>query len=164
MVESLATISGDLGGDSLGWGAIVAFLSGFVIAQLWKFVVGMWTGRGKSRMENLRAALGYLSRSGGMPSGHSAGMVAATVFLGGYYGFGSGVFALAVAVTGIVLYDAMHVRYAVGEQGKALNKLLKKAGEKELPVVEGHTFGQVAVGSILGLIVGIAIFGIMVGW
>ena len=53
----------------------------------------------------------------------------------------------------IVVYDATHVRYAVGEQGKALNKLLKKAGDAELPVVNGHTVPQVIVGALLGVVV-----------
>lgn len=158
MLRSLATIFGDPLGDNLGWGAIVAFFAGFVIAQLWKFVVGLCSGKSKPMMQNFRIAVGYLTRSGGMPSGHSAAMTAITVYLGCYYGFQSGVFALAVATTGIVLYDAVHMRYAVGEQGKALNKILKKAGDPELPVSEGHTVPQVVVGVILGIIVGLGVF------
>jgi len=115
-------------------------------------------GEKKPAGQILREALPYLMSSGGMPSGHSAAMTGVTVFLGCYYGFASGFFALAVAITGIVLYDATHVRYAVGEQGRALNKLLKKSGEKELPIVEGHTMGQVIVGVVLGIIVGLGVY------
>lgn len=75
---------------------------------------------------------------------------------GGFDLGGSGATALFVLLSmdAIVLYDAIHVRFAVGEQGKALNKLLKKNGEPEVKVVEGHTFGQVVVGVVLGVVVG----------
>ena len=161
MIDNLATIFSGMAGDDLGWGAIIAFLGGFVIAQLWKFLVWIFTAK-KAEKRNFKVILSYLTRSGGMPSGHTAGMAGATAFLGCYYGFGSGVFALAVAVTLIMAYDAMHVRYAVGEQGKALNKLLKQAKEPELKVVEGHTVLQVAVGMILGAIIGIGVFWLLV--
>lgn len=57
----------------------------------------------------------------------------------------------------IVVYDAVNVRYAVGEQGKALNSLLEMNKKPILPVVEGHTVLQVFVGAIIGLIVGFGI-------
>lgn len=99
-------------------------------------------------------------RSGGMPSGHSASMTAMTTYLGMMAGFDSGLFALSVAMTLIVIYDAIHVRYAVGEQGKALNNLLKKDHQKPLPLVEGHTTAQAAVGVIIGVLVGV-LFGFL---
>ena len=72
-------------------------------------------------------------------------------------GFESGLFALALAMTLIVIYDAIHVRYAVGEQGKALNGLLEKENKKPLSVVEGHTIGQVVVGAFSGVLIGVII-------
>lgn len=158
MITNLAMFSGGLVGDDLGWGAIIAFLVGFVVAQLCKFAMQLCRGRKKPVGQNLKEALPYLTNSGGMPSGHSAAMTGVTVFLGCYYGFTSGIFALAVAITGIVLYDATHARYAVGEQGQALNKLLKESGEAELPIVKGHTIGQVIVGVTLGIIVGLGVY------
>ncbi len=103
-----------------------------------------------------------LTRSGGMPSGHAAAMSAATViafagtWVNGFDLSGSAATALFVllCMDGIVLYDAMHVRFAVGEQGKALNKLLEKDGQSPVKVVEGHTLPQVIAGVVLGVIVG----------
>ncbi len=142
-----------------GWYALVAFLVAFVLAQFWKFIGGFIRGgKGQRAMANFKTALGYMTQSGGMPSGHTASMVALTTFLGLAYGFDTGLFALAVASTSIVIYDAVHVRYAVGVQGRALNKLLKKNGEKELTAAEGHTPVQALVGAILGVIVGILVF------
>ncbi len=134
--------------------AIIAFVLGFLVAQIWKLIAGLSTGEKPEGVTSLQAAIGYFTRSGGMPSGHAASFTAMTVCLGGVCGWTSGVFALAVGTWAIVLYDAIHVRYAVGEQGKALNKLLEAKNMQKLPIVEGHTMIQVAVGAILGAIIG----------
>lgn len=135
--------------------ALVAFGVGFLVAQLWKLIDGIIRGQKNKEVKDLRTAIGYFSRSGGMPSGHTASFAAITVYLGCAYGFDSGLFALAIANWMIIVYDALHVRYAVGEQGKALNGFLKKEGKAELPVVEGHTMPQVVVGAILGVMIGL---------
>lgn len=137
-----------------GWYALLAFLVGFIVAQLWKLIAGLLSGHRSHQATDLKTTIGYLSRSGGMPSGHSASMTALTTYIGCMCGVDSAVFVLSVASTLIVLYDAIHVRYAVGEQGKALNKLLAKNGDTGLPIVEGHTMPQVAVGVILGILIG----------
>ncbi len=137
-----------------GWIAIIVFVCGFMLAQLWKLVSGIWSGHQAHKALDFATAIGYFMRSGGMPSGHTASFTGASIYLGCVYGFDSGLFALAACVWAIVVYDAIHVRYAVGEQGKALNGLLKQAGKPELPVVEGHTLDQVVVGAILGIILG----------
>lgn len=134
--------------------ALLAFLVAFLIAQLWKTVEGMVSRRGATKKMTLKEMIGYFARSGGMPSGHAASFTALTWYLGLSVGFASQIFALAVATWAIILYDATHVRYAVGEQGKALNEVLSKEGKSELPVVEGHTLGQVAAGVVIGLLVG----------
>ena len=139
------------------WYALIAFTAGFVVAQAWKFVAGLFAQR-KQKERNSREVIGYLTRSGGMPSGHAASMTALSVYLGGYAGFDSAIFMLAVAVWAIVIYDAIHVRYAVGEQGKALNQLLKASGKPEVAIVEGHTVAQVMVGTVMGIIIGVGIF------
>lgn len=141
-----------------GWYALLAFLIGFTIAQLWKFVAGLIMGRGQPALKNFKTAIGYALESGGMPSGHTASMTALTLYLGLSGGFNTGLFALAVASTTIVIYDALHVRFAVGEQGKALNGLLQKAGKPTLPIVAGHTVPQVLVGLMLGVVVGMCIY------
>lgn len=142
----------------INWYVLIAFGCGFLVAQLWKMVSGLLRGKKEHEITDFKSAIGYFSRSGGMPSGHSASMMAATMYVGLVSGFRGGAFAMMACVTAIVIYDAVHVRYAVGEQGKALNKLLKKAGEKELPVVEGHTVAQALVGIVLGVVIALVIF------
>ena len=125
---------------------IISFVCGFAIAQAIKFIIALIRGR--------KNVWKYLVKSGDMPSGHAASLVAATTFLGFSEGITSSVFALAVCVSAIVLYDAMNVRYVVGEQGKALNKLIPKP----IRIAEGHTFWEVFVGTLIGLIIGFLVF------
>ena len=98
--------------------------------------------------------------SGGMPSAHSATVVALTVAIGFGEGFGSGLFALAFLLSSIVMYDAMMVRYSSGRQGDLLNRFLKeqKSTLKPVRVAHGHTTLEVVVGAVLGALIGIVVF------
>ncbi len=125
---------------------ILAFVCGFVVAQTIKFIIAL--------IEKKKNIWQYLLKSGDMPSGHAASLIAATTYIGFSEGIFSSLFALAVCISAIVLYDAMNVRYVVGEQGKALNKLISKP----IRIAEGHTFLEVLVGTILGGIIGYLIF------
>lgn len=104
--------------------------------------------------------------SGGMPSSHSALVcgLATAVFI--RHGFDSFEFAVAVVLALIVMYDAMGVRRAAGEQAKTLNKLVnwyvfhQQSEEEDPPVLEtdkmlkeliGHTPLEVISGAILGI-------------
>lgn len=62
--------------------------------------------------------------AGGMPSAHSALVCSLTVALARKLGFDSPVFALALVFAAVVMYDAMGVRRAAGEQAKVLNKIV----------------------------------------
>ena len=62
--------------------------------------------------------------SGGMPSSHSALVCAVSVGVAKKLGYASPEFALSLAMAGIVMYDAMGVRRAAGEQAKVLNKMV----------------------------------------
>ena len=98
--------------------------------------------------------------AGGMPSSHSALVMALATLVGKNVGFDSPVFALAVIFAFVVMYDAAGVRRAAGKQAKLLNKLLETPGLTGVQVTEklvevlGHTPLQVFVGAIIGIIVG----------
>lgn len=105
----------------------------------------------------------YLTTGGGMPSSHSALVCATAVSCGMTDGFDSPVFAVAVVVAFIVMYDAAHVRRETGEQAKVLNYILHnweefkpEDFERDLKELIGHTPLQVAVGAVLGIAVGTA--------
>lgn len=131
---------------------IIAAGVGWVVAQFTKYVVASVRGRKIASFRQL-----YLS--GHMPSAHSATTVALLVVIGFKDGVGSGLFGLALVFTAVVLYDAMMVRRSSGEQGVSLTALLKEQNSKvALPrVAMGHTPIEVAVGSLVGALVGLAV-------
>ncbi len=98
--------------------------------------------------------------SGGMPSAHSATVVAMTTIIGLKDGIDSGLFGLAVLFSLIVMYDAMKVRRSSGEQGLAIHALIKESKSKvKLPrVAKGHSPLEVVFGVILGLVIGVVVF------
>ena len=96
---------------------------------------------------------GIIFETGGMPSSHSALMTAITSGLGMDLGFDNSIFALAVGVSLIVMYDASGVRRSAGLNAKEINKLSKSFDEKStlnLKETLGHSKLEVIVGSILG--------------
>lgn len=139
---------------------LISFILGFVIAQAAKCIILTIKGKRQQKATNFGQVMRYLTHSGGTPSGHSASFVAAATFLGFSEGFTSPIFALAVCTTIIVIYDAVNVRYAVGEQGKLLAKIIKKQNYilPKPQIIEGHTMPQVSMGSLVGILVGWLVF------
>ena len=131
---------------------IIAAGLGWIIAQLSKYVVAS-IKRGKV------ASVRQLYLSGNMPSAHSATVVALLTVIAYHDGVGSGLFALALVFTSIVVYDAMMVRRSSGEQGVALRQLLKETKSRvaQPRVAMGHTPLEVAVGALIGLLVGLVV-------
>lgn len=104
----------------------------------------------------------YTWGSGGMPSVHSCFVLALTTALGIKYGWNSPYFIISLSFSGIVLYDAMHVRFQSGQHAKVINRLIKKDSfdlpeefTKLFPLHEqvGHTPLEVGVGMLLGIVV-----------
>lgn len=96
--------------------------------------------------------------AGGMPSSHSALVMALTTRIGMDMGTGSTVFALAVVFAGVVLYDAAGVRRAVSMQARTLNRMIEELfeqqrfSERRLIELLGHTPFEVFVGAMLGIV------------
>ena len=102
--------------------------------------------------------------AGGMPSAHSAMVCALTMCVAHFCGFESPEFAITICFAAVVIYDAMGVRRAAGEQAKVINRMvdiLEKEGseitEKELKEYLGHTPIEVLAGVLLGIIVSLII-------
>lgn len=102
--------------------------------------------------------------SGGMPSSHSALVVAATTAIGKLYGAHTPDFALAAVLSAIVMYDACNVRRSAGDTARLVNQILahveKLTAEDfadDLREVMGHTPLQVLLGALLGLGVGLLV-------
>lgn len=98
--------------------------------------------------------------AGGMPSSHSAIVTGLATLIGKYEGVNTPIFALALIVAFVVMYDACGVRRAAGKQAELLNKIVETPGLTGLQVQEklievlGHTPVQVFVGALIGVIVG----------
>lgn len=139
-----------------GLKVLLAFVAAWLLAQLAKLAVAVIMKNGAMTWREVAAVM---MKSGGMPSGHAASFTAATAMIGFLTGF-STTFALAVCTAMIVIYDAVNVRWAVGEQGRVINTYMQKSQGKKLRVVEGHTVPQVVIGIILGLFVAYTIFSV----
>jgi acid phosphatase family membrane protein YuiD len=82
-------------------------------------------------------------------------MLATLTVIGGRQGVGSAIFGLAFAVTAIIIYDALNVRRAVGEQGDVLRKVAAHTKvEDRFYTAYGHTIPEVIVGALLGWLIG----------
>ena len=137
-----------------GLGGLLAFVIGWFVAQTGKLIGDLIKSKG--RMSG-REIFDCFFRSGGMPSGHTASFTGLSTFFIGQYGVFAPITVLALCMTVIVVYDAVNVRYAVGEQGKVINLMIMDRNYKKKKVkgVEGHTVPQVIVGAILGIAIGV---------
>lgn len=102
---------------------------------------------------------GLLLSTGGMPSSHSALVIALSVSIGLQEGFKSPLFAIAWVLAMIVIYDAIGIRRHAGDHARVLNLMIDELftghplAEKELKEVLGHTPREVIAGVALGIVV-----------
>ncbi len=98
--------------------------------------------------------------SGGMPSSHSALVVALAVGIGKYVGWHTLTFAITAVTAGVVMYDAAGVRRAAGKQAEVLNQIIEEyyrdshISPKKLKELIGHSPIEVIVGGLLGAFFG----------
>lgn len=102
--------------------------------------------------------------SGGMPSSHSALVVAAATAIGRLYGFDGPAFALAAVLSAVVMYDACNVRRSAGDTARLVNQLLEHVERltaedfaDDLKIIMGHTPFQVLMGALLGVGIGLLV-------
>jgi len=146
-------------------GNLILILSAiaWALAQILKVVVQLVSQR---RLDWRR-----IWGSGGMPSSHSAFVCACAAATGNLYGFSSALFAIAVVMAIVVMYDAANVRKAAGEQAKILNYMMDHWSEmkpdmfsNKLKEFIGHSPFQVIMGALLGIAVGLVGTFIVKGW
>lgn len=119
------------------------------LVQLFK-VLWEWTRTGKLDFR-------VLSRSGGMPSSHTALVGSLATILGIEYGLDSPYFAIAAILAFIVMYDATGVRQQSGKHARILNQILRELfsgqpiSEEELKELLGHTGFEVIIGLIVSV-------------
>lgn len=131
---------------------LFAALTGWFVAQalkipLYRIVDGKWDWR-------------RFFGSGGMPSSHTASMVALTIMVGFLQGFATPLFAVSFMITTVVMYDATGVRRETGTQAEIINEIVKHVivdgkpiTNDELKELVGHTPLEVLGGAIVGILV-----------
>ena len=125
------------------WTAMLCWLSAQVIKVIFYAV------------RNRHFSFERLVGAGGMPSSHSATVCGLAVAVGRTCGLASPMFAIAMIVAAVVMYDATGVRRAAGEQAKVLDRLILEQdwsqAQKNLKEFLGHTPLEVLAGAILGI-------------
>ena len=101
---------------------------------------------------------------GGMPSSHSALVTSTAIAVGLHVGFDTPLFAVAVAVAMVIVYDAAGIRRQAGMQAQKINVLVNELlkghpiSQQELREVLGHTPLEAVGGVLLGLVLAIGLW------
>jgi hypothetical protein len=125
--------------------------AGWAVAQSIKTTIGI--------IDKRHFDFRWFVGSGGMPSSHSAGVIALSMAVGNTYGFSSPLFAVCISFSFITMFDAQGVRRQCGKQASALNTILDdvyaQKGIQLDPLKElfGHTPVEVIAGGTIGVIV-----------
>ena len=134
-----------------GYEALAAGISAAFIAQLIKFVIFTI----KTRRVNFK----IFTTTGGMPSSHSAGVMALSTVVGIIEGFDSIVFAIALGYALITMYDAAGVRRAAGKTAACLNRMMDDFYKHDVQAIGGklkellgHTPFEVIMGALFGIV------------
>jgi uncharacterized protein len=136
--------------------------------MLWTAIIGWFLA------QTLKIPIGYMLHKGwhwenfflpgGMPSSHSALVTSAAIAAGLFHGFDSGIFALAVAVAMVVVYDASGVRRQAGIHAQKINILVQELlkghsiNQEQLLEVIGHTPIETIAGVILGVLTALGVW------
>jgi hypothetical protein len=112
--------------------ALIAALAAWTVAQTIKLPIDYAQTR--------RWDWSLLFRAGGMPSSHSALVTATAHGIGMTEGFDSPLFALAIAVAMVVIYDATGIRRQAGRHAEFINTLVSD-------LLEGHPLSQETLGT-----------------
>ena len=131
---------------------LMCALSAWTLAQILKFFLYSFI----EKKVNWRRLWG----SGGMPSSHTSFTLSLAISIGLSEGFNTTLFAIAFALMGVVIYDAMGVRYETGKQGAVINQILnelfvegKPLTDERLKELVGHSPIEVLGGALVGIII-----------
>ena len=134
---------------------LLTIIVSWIIAQGAKYLVVAIKNRSLANFRQL-----YLS--GNMPSAHSATVMSMATIVGLINGLDSALCGIALMVAAVVMYDAIMVRRSVGEQGLAIQELIKAAQHNDRVAIprsaKGHTPLEVLVGAFIGVLIGCVVF------
>lgn len=134
-------------------GLEVLFLG--VTAAFWAQVLKLFTFAFVDKRFNFK----IFTTTGGMPSAHSAGVMAVSTTVGLIDGFTSVVFAVSFAFAMVTMYDAAGLRRAAGKTAACLNRMMDDFYKHDVQAIGGklkellgHTPFEVFVGAALGIV------------
>lgn len=120
-----------------------------VIINFCKYIIDKKKGRKAKKV-----TLETLFKLGGMPSSHTATVIALSACVGLHSGFHSDVFAACGVFAFITMFDAFKVRLPVSRLTDAFNRIQAKVCNdetKDVKKVEGHTIPEIIGGIIVGI-------------
>ena len=139
---------------------LISWALSIIVAQGVKpFIVKYRTGKPLNMKEALN--------SGGFPSSHTSGVTALTLSVLFKEGASSSAFAIALAFSVVVMFDAANVRLQAGKNNKRVTDLLSELVSQgivdaenfdtNLKEVLGHTWSEVFSGLVLGIIISVVL-------
>lgn len=136
---------------------LIAASCGWLVAQVLKTIIYVAVNKNF----NPERLLG----DGGMPSSHSATVMAMVTSTAFYFGPETFEFAVTAILALIVMHDAMGVRRETGKQAKVINNMMDWfvqmdsdiSPEEKLKEFVGHSPTQVFFGALLGVLVGFVV-------
>ena len=140
---------------------IIVCLCAWFVAQLLKVIINYakYLIDKKKGKAATKVTLETLFKLGGMPSSHTATVIALAATIGMHSGWDSDVYAVSGVFAFIVMFDAIKVRLPVEKLTEAFNLLKDKVygrDTEDVKKVEGHTFPEIIGGFIVGA--GVALF------
>ncbi len=132
---------------------LLTALAGWIVAQALKIPIDVF--------QSHRWNWALFFAAGGMPSSHSALVTSTAAAVGLHYGFDNPIFAVAVAVAMVVVYDATGIRRQAGMQAQKINILVEELlqghpiSQEHLREVLGHTPLEALGGVLLGIAIAI---------
>lgn len=134
-----------------GYEVISAGMLSAFFAQVLKFII--------FTIQTRRINFKIFTTTGGMPSSHSAGVMAVSTAVGIIEGYSSVIFAVALGYSLVTMYDAAGVRRAAGKTAACLNRMMDdfynhdvQAIGGKLKELLGHTPFEVIMGAIFGIL------------
>ncbi|MGL5917069.1 MAG: divergent PAP2 family protein [Culicoidibacterales bacterium] len=116
-----------------GFVIMAAMLANFT-AQFYKFL--------RHFVKTREWDITYLFTTGGMPSSHSALVIAAVVSIGIIDGIDTTTFALALIFAAVVLHDALGIRRHAGRQAQVINQMIQDLQGVQAAIIEGGLFNN----------------------
>ncbi len=146
LLETFRHAVANNGYEALSCGILAAFTG-----QIIKFIL--------FTVQTRKINFKIFTTTGGMPSTHSAAVIALSTIVGILEGFDSIVFAMSLGFSLIIMYDAAGLRRAAGKTAACLNKVMEEMYNHDLEAVGGklkellgHTPLEVWVGAAYGLV------------